>query len=357
MSVFFASRADMKNIGVNIVLYDRFPWEVLLYGVDALIPGLPHTVRPSITLYSKIVNCGNAVWEVLGGRDAGCQPIETTIKLLKPHYDTFVNYDRTWSLDWIFLTEHLAPLLAARIHNRILNSFPTAVIGPSPTYQSVIDKIKAAKGTEECLALSVQFSKDLQTAIYILEGIRDHRSPDQTTLAKYGSFHAAIVKAAEPWCYHTGLPAGKSVCSKDGAGVALFGKEALMAKFEAAKKEVAENGVGSVNKYQEFRRFAWMLDPSESAVVDKWIQDATKKHRASWAKTAGAIEDGSVAETTAVLGGEDAMVVHIDSKAIAAPPAPVAPLSSKEQDVVEAKKSKQKVAMAKLFGSKVKVTD
>ena len=282
-------------------------------------------------------------------------------KALKPHVDILKSYDSTWAgLEWNYLENHVEELVKAKCHKVVLEAFLNPPTKVAPRWEDVLDTIDRVKAGPECNALPLAFTQQMTSLYAMVRNLQAGVPPERRDIQNFSAFNMAVLKASEVFCtYKTEIPSRRK-----GGTISveiLYGKPALLHRFSDFQKTAAKGAQRDLNEFQDFRRFAWLLDQSQHDVVDKWVADAVHSRRQPEALKA--IRDGDVKAVGVSSSSKSAPIARSGSMAAEVPPVFTSTAGSSGTKAARSKADQKAdndrkarlAAMQVLFGSKALV--
>ena len=114
------------NAKCNELSMDRggipmLPWESLLFDVGN-IGNVSSTIAVPGEFLGEIENVRDACLKLMGKQRMTIQTMRTTVS---SHLEALLALDRTFSLEWIFLSEHALPQPTKKVQDWIIAALPT----------------------------------------------------------------------------------------------------------------------------------------------------------------------------------------------------------------------------------------
>ena len=361
--------ADLRGIAINAEQLVRMPWEKLVLGGCTVI-GLPETLKVPEECLTGARKCRSMALDILGP-EADSMTLSDMRKLISKNIRQLYAQDRSWKLEETYLLSYAEDLLMAQLEDKVIGFFPTTMTCDAKiTTDRVVSQIARIKTTRQCEALSVSFTKELNTIIGTLMDLGKGVSPDSNHIGRFSSFHKRALKAAENWCTAKVDGGGNGVPSQ-----ALFGKLAIEWMYETTLAKFEAGNVALPDEMRDLRAFQWLLSKEQENMVAEWFKRAVRLLRTrqgtqcikDGASSAVKDIDVTVAATTApevtvdLLSGSSSSMDHAGKTDIV-----TKSYGSSQDSIVKksrgsASKAKTlasadpKCAMASLFGGKAVV--
>ena len=235
---------------------------------------------------------------------------------------------------------HLEPMMEAKIEQMVLEFMPKGGSTDIPTIRTVIEKIEALCTTYEVRAMKKTFISNVYCLVPLLGNLEKGISPTDREMSKFSPLIKRVMEASANWC--TAIVTVKQPQTSPFFGKRnLYGKLALEYNYQvAAEANKSGKKLPLGDSLTDFRRFKWLLCAKAKEQVDEWVRLGCRMARQANIKPM--LVDAAPEED-----GKDGKVDAASSSSSAAPVKSTIVIAEKKQE------SQTKLAMQKLFGSKV----
>ena len=272
--------ARRKEIAISNGLVDRLPWEVLLWGDDGHVPGIPMAVRvPEENLYDNR-NCREYALQLIGPGWHSVQMMKDTIFANR---DALTKLDRSFWMELHFLEHSLDSKLSIHLQNCLM-----AILPEKGQVQSMTKAVLACRQLATgrvAMAAGKSAERELQGCCNLLSDCCEGRSPTASAVTKMSPFSMLFLKKAENFCVYNTVEGSDDMTGRASRKVVLTGANALLSRFDKCSTPHKDPDSADL---KVFRSFRWMLNEDQNARVDEWLRVAvlTAKDKIATAKKA-----------------------------------------------------------------------
>ena len=262
--------ARAVTIAVSNNEVPRLPWEVLVFGKSAPVPGVPSTVKIPPSMMLKVKNVREVVCQHLG---EGWQTLAQMKTQASKHSTEWNKLCSSWWLVEKWLQEHADAMLEDHLKLCLLEVLPRT--GEAQCMSKALVAARALSTGPACMAARKSTEREISAAVNLLQDMVDGRSPCKEDLLKMSDFAVTFVKRCEAFCHimpGEGFGRGFTDVKKK-----LFGKDAINFSYELCSKN---EGAIMPSDLKTFRTFRWLLDEIQVRQCDEWLTAAMVAARA-----------------------------------------------------------------------------
>jgi hypothetical protein len=280
-------------------MLNMLPWESLFYTVGQ-IDGVPQTITVPETLILNAANVREACMGYLGEQRL---TLKDMIKEVTANLKTLLTLERTFWIEYTFLTEHAQPLLLKKIRAMVVDQLPTqdgvakmpkvpgggivqgvlvpnhgGVVTTNP-YVTVLLGIEHVKRSPLCFAGGVEVEAEVSAVAGLVRGLMEQVAPSDEYLKTCSAFFKHCLMLMENFVSVTfDKTVGKKGIFPIIQTTTLVGRKALTYEFNKFKEEF-EGGIHKTLKdVGIFRTFHWALAPEQKSLTTIWIRDLTQAY-------------------------------------------------------------------------------
>jgi hypothetical protein len=293
----YALQARVETLAMSACLVPRLPWEVMLFGEKAALPGVPSATRLSDALIAPIGNVRVAAIKLL--ENVPDITFAQMRAILKEHEDSLLEMRRFFSLSLYFLKNLAEPLAQEFLTAEMLAALPSATNFDTFTFVKSIGALTALKCKPYVAACGIGCIRKIVIIITLVENIQGGQSPTTKAASQMDDTTKAILGRVEHFCVTTS--AGDA--SKDKTplmfGRRVSGKDAIALKWRDLQQK--DQSLLTLDDVEDFRRYQWLLSDAQLQLVNTVIAKGVRDYQSSLYGGMSVLCDTPVETSTAIV--------------------------------------------------------
>ena len=286
--------ARLRTLAVHLGLVKRLPWEVVMWGENDIIPGLPLAVKIEDSLLVDAANSRDRILKEFSRWPA--DTFEEMCRIVKNHCQYVKDDDRYIVIEFTHL-EHCGQKAEHSIRDEVVACFPTHEDDlANKNIKTTLESLSKIKKSKKTLACSPTLTEDIDTVWKLVYNISQDTSPSEINVSRMSKWYAKIMSLAEIFCSHQTKE--KIEGSKKVKDIVVYGRQALNLKW---KDFESRDGKEKEMATKMLRTFQWMLTGEQKTAVQHTINEAIAKARAKCLLPAS-IEDNKSSEDDGTKG-------------------------------------------------------
>jgi hypothetical protein len=179
------------------------------------------------------------------------------------------NDDKYLRIELSYLDNVIEQVTEAHIRSSVVNLFPTGAVMKEDLYEGITAAIDDIRRSMALAACSVTLAQDIDVVHKLVYNLSEGASPSNVDSSQMSEWFAKIMARAENFCRHA--VANVEPKTALDSQVVLYGKEALIAKFDQFQKLT---GLDKDKATKELKQFRWMLTAPQKALLQDAVNAA-----------------------------------------------------------------------------------
>lgn len=259
----FRYSAKIKTLSANGGALRLLPSEAALYKCGD-IPGAPQTVRPDAALLSDAANAREVVLRTMASESAFAEMKRCAAN----HAKAWLGLDRTFSLELVFLNEHVEKLALEQIHKAVLCALPSG--GEHKSFAPVLLAVYQVKISTVCMASGGGAVAEVDGVHSMIASLDEGVGPAARDITQFSHFYKTVVAKLPYFLQRSEISPKTGVFKKT-----LTGRAALQDLFYTMAHKFETNERVGIKCLQPLRAYKWLLNDEQNAQVTLWNQAAT----------------------------------------------------------------------------------
>lgn len=241
------------------------------------MPDMPETVKLDEEVLAPMRHARTAAQRLMAGFEEALT-IADMKRILGTQEESVLSMDRFFQLELHYLTHCAQPVMDSMIRTLVLEALPAKDRWEEYTIEGAMAEVDKLKAHPAVVASGSHLFKELGAVHQLLASLREGRAPTDQSVLRMSSWFRMVLSWCEHFLTHEYPARDKGKLFQH--MVVATGRGAMKMKWAAFEASGAEGH--TLKDVEAFRKFAWLLDQSQServnAIVGKNIRQLQEKY-------------------------------------------------------------------------------